>query len=44
MNKIFYGGEIDCIQGRLSIKSLNFILDLLDDYTELVEQVKESEK
>lgn len=43
MNKIFYGGEIDCIQGKLSKKSLDFILDLLDDYTELVEQVKDKE-
>jgi hypothetical protein len=46
MIKIFYGGEIHCIQGNLSEKSLNFILDLLDEYIELVEQMndKESEK
>ena len=41
MIKIFYGGEIHCIQGSLSEKSLNFILDLLDEYIELVEQIKE---
>ena len=43
MIKIFYGGEIHCIQGNLSEKSLNFILDLLDEYIELVEQIKDKE-
>ena len=43
MIKIFYGGEIHCIQGKLSKKSLDFILDLIEEYIELVEQIKEYE-
>ena len=43
MIKIFYGGEIHCIQGNLSKKSLDFILDLIEEYIELVEQIKEQE-
>lgn len=37
MNKFFYGGEIDCIQGSISIDSLDFLLNLMDEYIELFE-------
>lgn len=35
----FYGGEIRGLIGAISYKSLNFILDLLDEYIELKEQM-----
>ena len=34
---IFYGGEIDCILGEISIDALDKILDLIDEYIELRE-------
>ena len=36
---IFYGGEIKCILGPISEEGLDKILDILDDYDELVEAV-----
>lgn len=36
---IFYGGEIDCILGEISINGLDKILDLIDEYIELREVV-----
>ena len=33
----FYGGEIKDILGPISLESLDKILDLLDEYDELVE-------
>lgn len=38
---IFYGGDIKCILGPISIDSLDNILDLLDEYIELVESTTE---
>ena len=35
--KIFYGGEIDGIIGNISTTTLDFLLDLIDEYIELVE-------
>lgn len=37
--KIFYGGEIDGIIGDISVGDMDFILDLMDEYIELVESV-----
>ncbi len=34
---IFYGGEIDCILGEISIDTLDKILDFIDEYIELRE-------
>lgn len=36
---IFYGGIIECILGPISEEGLDKILDILDDYDELVEAV-----
>lgn len=36
---IFYGGEIDCILGEISVDGLDEILDLMDEYIELREAV-----
>ena len=36
---IFYGGEIDCILGEISIDGLDKILDLIDEYIELREVI-----
>ena len=33
----FYGGEIKCILGEISIDALDKILDLMDEYIELRE-------
>lgn len=38
----FYGGEIRGLIGAISFESLNFILDLLDEYIELKEQMMEN--
>jgi hypothetical protein len=38
---IFYGGEIKCILGEISIDALDEILDLMDEYIELREVVKD---
>ena len=35
----FYGGEIKCILGEISIDDLDKILDLMDEYIELREVV-----
>lgn len=36
---IFYGGDIKCILGPISISSLDTVLDLMDEYIELKEAV-----
>jgi len=36
----FYGGQIICMQGEMKIDNLNFILDLIDEYIELLESVE----
>jgi hypothetical protein len=36
---IFYGGEIKCILGEISIDALDRILDLIDEYIELREVI-----
>lgn len=36
---IFYGGDIKCVLGPISISSLDAILDLMDEYIELKEAV-----
>jgi hypothetical protein len=36
---IFYGGEIKCILGEISIDALDKILDLIDEYIELREVI-----
>lgn len=38
---IFYGGEIDCILGEISIDALDKILDLIDEYIELREVIED---
>ena len=38
---IFYGGEIDCILGEISIDALDKILDLMDEYIELREVLED---
>ena len=37
---MFYGGDIDCIQGEIDFETLDFILDLIDEYIELVEKLE----
>lgn len=37
---IFYGGEITCILGEISIDALDKILDLIDEYIELREVIE----
>lgn len=37
----FYGGEIKCILGEISIDALDKILDLMDEYIELREVVED---
>lgn len=39
----FYGGEIRGLIGAISYEALNFILDLLDEYIELKEQMSGKE-
>lgn len=36
----FYGGEIKCIFGEISIDALDKILDLIDEYIEFREVVE----
>lgn len=38
---IFYGGEIKCILGEISIDALDKILDLMDEYIELREALED---
>ena len=33
----FYGGHIICLQGSIKAENLDFILDLIDEYIDLVE-------
>ena len=37
----FYGGEIKCILGEISIDALDKILDLIDEYIELKEVLED---
>ena len=37
----FYGGEIKCILGEISIEALDKILDLMDEYIELKEVIED---
>ena len=37
----FYGGEIICILGEISIDALDKILDLMDEYIELREVLED---
>jgi hypothetical protein len=41
---IFYGGEIKCILGEISIDALDRILDLIDEYIELREVLEDGSK
>ena len=34
----FYGGYIICMQGSIGAENLDFVLDLIDEYIELIEQ------
>lgn len=34
---IFYGGEIKCVRGKISIDALDKILDFIDEFIELCE-------
>ena len=36
----FYGGHIICIQDKIKVENLDFILDLIDEYIELKEEVE----
>lgn len=40
---IFYGGQIKCILGPISQDNLDMILDIIDDYLDLVDSVNELE-
>lgn len=35
----FYGEQVVCMQGPMKIKNFDFILDLIDEYIELVESI-----
>lgn len=37
----FYGGEIHCMLGKMKIENLDKILDLMDEYIEIVESLEE---
>ena len=37
----FYGGEIHCMLGKMKIENLDKILDLIDEYIEIVESLEE---
>ena len=37
MDKLFYGGEINCVQDEIKLENLDSILDLIDEYIELKE-------
>lgn len=37
----FYGGKIICICGDIRISAMDKILDLIDDYIDLVESLEE---
>lgn len=37
MDKLFYGGEINCLQGEIKLENMDFILDLIDEYIEIKE-------
>ena len=39
---MFYGGDIDCIQGEIDFETLDFIIDLIEKYIELVEELEEN--
>ena len=39
---IFYGGQIIDLQGEISYGALDKILDMIDNYIDLVEQVEMS--
>jgi hypothetical protein len=38
---IFYGGEIKCILGEISIDALDKILNIIDEYIELREMIED---
>ena len=40
---ICYGGIIYCVQGDIRRESLNFILDLIDDYCDVQELLRQVE-
>ena len=40
---MFYGGEIIDVQGSITKENLDTILDLIDEYIELVEEITEDE-
>lgn len=40
---MFYGGDIIDVQGSITKENLDTILDLIDEYIELVEQITEYE-
>ena len=37
----FYGGEIHCMLGKMKQENLDKVLDLMDEYIELVESLEE---
>ena len=40
---MFYGGEIVCIQGQITLEGLGIILDLIDEYIGIREAVEEED-
>ena len=40
---MFYGGDIIDVQGSITKDNLDTILDLIDEYIELVEEITEDE-
>ena len=41
---MFYGGDIVDMQGSITKENLDMILDLIDEYIELVEEITEDEQ
>ena len=37
----FYGGEIHCMLGKMKQENLDKVLDLIEDYEEIVESLEE---
>ena len=38
----FYGGEIKCILGPIHLSNLDMILDIIDDYLDILDAVESS--
>lgn len=41
---LFYGGQIDGLLDNISIESLDIIIDLIDEYIDLVEAISDARR